>query len=283
MRKILAIYIPILIVLLASCSDTIVTHNTSAELETVSAPPVIGLFKKNVLIEDYTGTWCGFCVSVVHSIEEILSQPNNRTVAVAIHHSPNSASPDPFHFAGINPLKPLISSTTNLGLPIAKLNRTTTWLAPDYNIIDAKNLQSNNCGLGLANESTLTGNTIDLNVKIKLAQNYSNLRLVVYVLENHLFYKQTNYTTFYGNVNPIPNFDHNHVLRTSITSVLGDAITESTNFGQTVTKNFNITVPSNITNANNVSFVAFVIDANNTVINVRGAQINENQSFEENL
>jgi thiol-disulfide isomerase/thioredoxin len=285
MKKIVALFFPILIIVIASCSDTIVTHNTSNELEKLSAPPVIGLFKKNVLIEDYTGTWCGFCVSVVHSIDEILSQSNNQVVAVAIHNGSGTTalSFDPFHFAGIDPLKPLISNSSSLGLPIAKLNRTTTWQGPDYSIIDAKNLKSNNCGLGLANSSTLTANSITLNVKLKLAQNYSNLRLVVYILENHLFYKQTNYTTYYGNVNPILNFDHNHVLRTSLTSVLGDAITENTNYGQTVTKTFNFTVPSNIANANNISFVAFVIDANNTVINVRGAQINENQDFEENL
>ena len=110
----------------------------------------------------------------------------------------------------------------------------------------------------------------------------SKLKLVVYVLEDKLIYRQTNYSTFYGGVNPIPSFEHNHVLRASLTNLLGDALT-NTNYNQTVTTNFSVPIPSNVANPANINFVAFVIEENNNVINVRAANRNENQTFQENL
>jgi hypothetical protein len=37
-----------------------------------------------------------------------------------------------------------------------------------------------------------------------------------------------------------------------------------------------------VANSEHISFVAFVVDENNTVINVREAEANTNQTFEEN-
>ena len=120
-----------------------------------------------------------------------------------------------------------------------------------------------------------------MDVKVKLAQNYNNVKLVVYVLENHLFYRQYNYTNYFGAVNPVPNFEHNHVLRASLTNLLGNPLS-NTNFNETITTNFSVPVPANVANADHLSFVAFVVDANNNVINVRAAESNEDQAFEQN-
>ncbi|MGK4569345.1 Omp28-related outer membrane protein [Flavobacterium sp. 3HN19-14] len=158
-------------------------------------------------------------------------------------------------------MKNLISPEFDLELPQVRLNRVTTWTYPETNTFNqVTNLTSNNCGLGLAMTSSLSGNTVNLDVNIKFVDNYTeDLRLVVYVLENHLHYTQRNYTTYYDAVNPIPNFEHNHVLRTSFTNLLGDLITEGTGFGQSVTKHFSLPVPENVENGENISFVAFVV------------------------
>jgi hypothetical protein len=42
-------------------------------------------------------------------------------------------------------------------------------------------------------------------------------------------------------------------------------------------------IPANVSNAENINFVAFVIEENNNVVNVRAAKKNENQEFQENL
>lgn len=263
---------------LASCSSTEMIYAPITVDDSVDAPPITGLFKKKVLIEDYTGTWCGNCTRVSYAINLVEEQTDNM-VAVAIHNGN-----DPYHFAGVQPLQELVSPNSDLALPVSRLNRTTVWTAfENDHVEEALNLTSNNCGLGLAMHSTTDDGSINLDVKVKFAQNYENLRLVVYVLENRLHYYQYNYYTFcYGGVRPkILDFEHNHVLRTPLTNLLGNPMS-NTNFNQTVTTNFSLPIPSNISNADNISYVAFVVDSNNNVINVRAAESNEDQTFEEN-
>jgi hypothetical protein len=178
-----------------------VVYNPIVVDDSVDAPANFWLFQKRVLIEDYTGTWCGNCTRVSYAINKVEEQTDNM-VAVAIHNGN-----DPYHFAGIQPLKDLISPNGDLELPQSRLNRTITWTYPETsNIQQALNLTSNNCGLGLALKSSVAEGTINLDVKVKLAQNYENVKLVVYVLENHLFYRQYNYTNYFGAVNPVTKF-----------------------------------------------------------------------------
>ena len=40
-------------------------------------------------------------------------------------------------------------------------------------------------------------------------------------------FNQTNYTSYYGGGSVISNFEHNHVLRASLTSLLGNQIPSS--------------------------------------------------------
>lgn len=260
-----------------SCSDNNVVYSPIDADESIDAAPITGFFTKHVLIEDYTGTWCGNCARVSHAIE-LAKEQSDRVVSVAIHHGN-----DPFRFIGIGPLKDLISPNNDLQLPQSRLNRITTWTFPEVNNVQqALNLTSANCGLGLALSSQVDSGNINLDVKVKYAQNYTDLKLVVYVLEDKLLYRQVNYSTFYGGVNPIPNFEHNHVLRAALTNLLGDPLV-NTNFFQTTTTNFTVPIPGNINNSANMSFVAFVVDKDNNVINVRKAKTNETQNFEENL
>ncbi len=268
----------ITVVIEVSCADTNAIYSEIKIDDSVDAPTVSGQFKKHVLIEDYTGTWCGNCTRVSYGIQQVLEQ-SDKVVAVGIHNGN-----DPYHFANILPLKNLVSPNNDLQLPIARLNRTIVWTEPDTNVTQVKNLTSNNCGLGLAMNSTVSEGTINLDVSVKFSQNYSGLRLVVYLLENNLIYKQEDYTTLYGLVFPqhtIQGFVHNHVLRTALTDLLGNQLT-GTAFDKTVTSNFNIPIPTNISNPANISFVAFVVDANNLVVNVRASKPNESLGFEEN-
>ena len=130
--------------------------------------------------------------------------------------------------------------------------------------------------------STVANGGINLDVRVKFDANMSNLKLVVYALENNLIYNQTNYTSYYGGVSTIQNFEHDHVLRASLTNILGETITGNTNDGDIFTRNFTIPIPNNVSNASNLSFVAFVIGADGKAINVREALPNVNQTFQEN-
>ena len=275
MKKYLSIFAFAL--LLSSCTDTVVVKNVPDS--SVTAPPVSGFFKKRVLIEDYTGTWCGNCPRVAYAIEQAMDQ-SDKVVPVAIHNGI-----DPYNFLGIGPLKDLISPNDALQLPQSRLNRTTTWTYPEPVFLqDAINLTGNNCGLGLAMNSTVANGTINLNVSMKFAQDYANIKLVVLVLESQLIHDQTNYTNYFGpgTTPTFANYVHNHVLRVPLTDIMGDAINGSTTLGQTITKNYTLAIPSEVSNAANMSFVAFIVDQDNGAINARAALPNENQVFEVN-
>jgi hypothetical protein len=241
-------------------------------------------FVKRVLIEDYTGAWCVSCPRVSYSIE-LLKQDNVRVVPVAIHLGNSQGSFDPFNFDGAAPLLALVNF--NGEYPAGKINRMTPWPYAQNTPNNQTYVKNFTLGdpvrLGLAMTSTLSGNTVNLDVNVKFFENYNNLKLVVYVLENNLIYPQKNSTPFYGGLSLIPEFEHNHVVRTTFTDILGDVIPSSeTSYGKTYTRNFSVAVPSNITNTANMEFVAFVVGQDNKAINVRKAAIGENQPFEEN-
>lgn len=234
MKKVYFLNLFLSFLFLSSCSDTVVVENRPDQ--SANAPAISGYFKKRVLIEDYTGTWCGNCTRVAYAIDEVNSM-SDKIVNVAIHNGN-----DPYHFPGIAPLKNLILPNSPLALPVSRLNRTVVWTFPEpTNTQEAIDLTGNNTTLGLAMNSTVANGNINLDVNIKFLDDYSNLKLVVYLLEDHLIYMQRNYTNYYNAVNPIMDYEHNHVLRSSLTDILGDAITGTTN-GETVTKSFSIPV-----------------------------------------
>jgi thiol-disulfide isomerase/thioredoxin len=262
---------------------------TSKYSEVESSPIVITFhdgsqvnFRKRVLIEDYTGTWCGYCTRVAYAIEQVKAISDD-VVTVAIHRSssePSNSNYDPYNFDS--------SSLENLfpisGYPKGLLNRFTQWSTPqENNLSQVTSLtQGANPKLGLAMNSTVNGNNISIDVNVKFSNNFSNLKLVVYVLENGLIYSQKNYTSYYGGINPLPNYVHNHTLRSCLTNLLGDPISSSeTTSGNVFTRTFNLNMPSNVVSSDNIEFVAFVVDENGNALNVRKVERNENQDFEE--
>lgn len=235
-------------------------------------------FNKRVLIEDFTGTWCQYCPRISYAIELVQAQTTDATI-VAIHRY--NSSIDPFNFAGATTLENQIGLQ---GYPTGMLNRTTEWNYPETSTLSINQVVNLTTGvnpkLGIAMETTTSGNTSTVNVKVKFGKNFSNLKIVVYAVENGLIYNQTNSTSYYGGANPIVNFEHNHVLRAVLSSnILGESISGSTNYNDEFTKSFTYIIPGTV-NANNVKFVAFVLDSTNKALNSREAGANENQSFE---
>lgn len=239
-------------------------------------------FVKRLLIEDYTGTWCGYCPRVAHAIELVKGQ-TDKVVAVGIHRaslSPTHANYDPYTYDSSS-LEAMLGS---VGYPKGYLNRFTKWQALETNnIAQAVNLtQGENPKLGLALSSVVENGTISLDVKVQFGKDFSNLNLVVYVLENGLVHEQHNYTEYYNGEDIIEHFVHDHVLRECITPLLGEPIAASQSYlTNTYTRTFNIPVPATVENASNLEFVAFVTNEGNHALNVRKAAVGESQEFEQ--
>src|SRR5690606_13035845 len=152
--------------------------------------------------------------------------------------------------------------------------------------------------LGLAIDSSLSGSSLSINVKVGFAtDSVPNARLVVYLLEDGLSYNQVNYFTGqsatcdpnfdYVNLpNPIPNFPQEHVLLKSYTDIFGDLIPQNhISNGNIWSRDFSVSLPDNVTNSENLSIVAFVLGNgdqvnNRPVLNVQRAKVGANQDFD---
>lgn len=254
--------------------DAVATYDEfTSETLTITYTPAIK-FAKRVLIEDYTGTWCGYCPRVAQGIDQVMAQ-TTFAVPVAIHRGQ-----DPYNFAPASVLENLIGLS---GYPDARLNRLTKWTGNEAtNTAPVIALtQGTAPKVGLAMTASVSGGTVNLTVKTKFGTNLTGSKLVVYVLENGLIYDQVNYTSYYGGGSTIANFQHNHVLRATYTNILGDDIPANESvYDNTYTKTYSVPVASNIANSANIEFVAFIVGADKKAINVRKAVNGDDQSFE---
>jgi thiol-disulfide isomerase/thioredoxin len=273
-------------------SDEVGSHIVTATYFDVESAPLqisfhdgtIINFRKKVLIEDYTGTWCGYCPRVAYAIELVKAQTED-AIAVAIHrptNDPASLVYDPYNFAEAEALELFLGGEG--GYPKGYLNRINRWtsLEPEHVNEAIALTQGENPRLGLAMTAAVAEGNISLDVNVMFGKEFTNeLKLVVYVLENGLLYEQHNYTSYYDGVDLLEGFEHNHTLRATLTPILGEAISSSeTTFENVYTRTFSVPVPANMENAGNIEFVAFIVDETGRAVNVRAAHAGEDQEFE---
>ena len=257
----------------ASYDDSGVTLQTETKSFSVYIP------KRKVMIEDYTGAWCGFCPSVTAAIEAVKQLTDDISI-VALHETANSF-PDPFDFADIDVLKAEFEA---FGFPQARLNRKTVWAQP-YTPSDVTAIAGQATDLAIGISSTVTGNNLAVNVEVIYRNGAgSGDKLVVYLVENGLEYAQVNYynddpsSPYFNAGNPIPNFIHNEVLRLSLTNVLGDDISGANPF-EVYQRSLNATLPSEYVVAN-LEVIVMVVNANNDALNSQHAKVGEVKGFE---
>ena len=222
--------------------------------------------EKNIVIEDYTGTWCGYCPRVANALREVLAKRNN-VVPVAIHDD------NDMRFSSVSTLKNEFGID---GFPTALIDRKETWQFPETDAGLTNALQSSAvCGIAL--QTNVANKKGEVVVEVEFAKGFvADCKLVVFVTEDKLYYDQVNYYPEYGS-NPIKNFEHNHVLKLSLTHVLGDDIEANQNGSFSSDFKFNL----NKMNDENVAVVAFVVNSNSReVLNVRAVKIGENAGFQ---
>lgn len=236
--------------------------------------PATTKYVKNVMVEDYTGTWCVNCPRISYAIEQAKIQ-SDKVISVGIHVF------DEMEMPGVDVL------TTEFGVvvyPTGKINRINDWENPDNNIEAVTSLTGLDAVLGLAINSSIDGANVNATVDIGFKENITTpLKVVVYLVENGLHYDQANSTEYYNGEDPILDFEHNDVLRAIYTDHLGETIPAV----ETVDDNiysFQLqkAIPAEVQNNDELHLVAFVTNANtNEVINVREVKVGEIQELQE--
>ena len=259
--------------------DEIGSHNVSANYTIDSQNYSTDLIVFNivepinkVIVEDYTGTWCGYCPPVAHAIYE-LKEVYDNIISVGIHNNDELT---------IDQESDLRSELGISGFPSARLNRTISWFDP-YQISEVNSLLSEENNVAISIKSTLEN--IDLEVNLRIVSNVElvNHKLVIYLVESNLIYDQSNYfnyvedSYFYNLGNPIENYSHQDVLRKSITNISGntlDLIQPLTDYKF----NFNVEISPDFVQEN-LAIVAMVVDSNNNAINSQFSEVNSFQDF----
>lgn len=230
-------------------------------------------FKHKVLIEDFTGTWCGWCTRIMYAIELIEAQTQN-TIPIAVHNN------DEFDYSGRLPLENFLQIEG--AYPFASLNRTTIWMPLQHQKIDQPiSMIQPMSPIGIKINSNLGSNSGTVDVSFTFKEDIpGELRYVVYILENGLIANQKNYyPNLYGGAEVLQNFVHNHVLIGVHGNILGNSL------GQPAAKDSEITLSGlsvNYTsdNTNNLQVVAFLIDEQGSVLNAQIANANTEKDYE---
>lgn len=235
--------------------------------------------KKKVVVEDYTGTWCGFCPRVAAAIEAVKEVTDFVTI-IAIHDT-NASAPGPEVFTGYDILEEEYNTT---GLPQARIDRSIVWANP-HPVSDVTNLVGLDATSSISINSAVNGNELSVTANVMYENGSTDGdKIVIYLLEDGLVYDQTNYynddssSPYYQLGDPIPDFVHNEVLRDAMTAALGDAI-PTTGALETYTKNASITIPDSY-NVENLTVAVILVDSNNTAYNSQHTHVGEFKNFE---
>lgn len=230
-------------------------------------------FTKRALIEDYTGTWCGWCPRVVYGLE-LVKEQSDKVAIVAVH-----AGDQMSNTTG----NALIQAFNPSGsYPTAMINRDVEWNFPEPNNVgQATSLAQGFTSTGVSIVTARKDRNMSLLVSAGFGENLSGAKLVILLLENRLFYDQENYTDYYGGLDVLPNFVHDHVLRHAFTAPLGDVIPSGDLVsGNTFRTKIDYTMPSNIiSNPSQAEVVAMIVGANNKIINVNMVKVGNISDF----
>lgn len=230
-------------------------------------------FRHKVLIEDFTGTWCGWCTRIIYAIEQVQAQTQN-AIAVGIHND------DPFDFSGRMPLEDYLQ--VEGAYPFATINRKTIWKHPQHHFVNQPiDLILTESPIGIKINSTLgaISGTIDVSFSFKETIQ-DELRYVIYVVENGLIADQTNYNTdLYNGVGILTGFTHDHVLRGVHGNILGNDLGQPATAGTEITLT-GLPVSYSSENMDKLQVIAFIINAQGKALNVQIADGNTQKDYE---
>jgi len=192
-------------------------------------------FTKKVLIEEFTGAWCGYCPDGAHRVQSIIDNNNGNAIGVSLHSSDDMA------IAHTNYLE---TTYQNTGYPSGMVDRvpfngtTSTWNRGSWEYVANDQLiKISSCGLAIKSEINGASATVEVHAGFNTTLN-GDYRLTVYLIEDGVTgtgsgYDQRNYyntdseSPFYDLGDPIEGYEHNHTLRAVLSESLGDPINTS--------------------------------------------------------
>ncbi|MGE8555997.1 MAG: Omp28-related outer membrane protein [Chryseobacterium jejuense] len=237
-------------------------------------------FKHRILYEDFTGVWCGNCTIAGAREKNLKAQTDDGFVFIGIH-GPNKK--DPFSNQTSTEMEQFKRVGVDYFWPSMFINRNTYW-EDNGNYADMSLPLSQLKAfskIGIRIGSAISGNILNINSRISFTQDFNGLKMVAFIVEDNLVYKQTNYYT--PDLGPpyINDYVHHNVLRDKLTSSISgeDMPANQTVISNEYSRAFQYAIPSNF-NRDNLKIIIIILDGNGNALNVREEKIGVNNNYE---
>jgi len=261
-------------------SDT--SNNTSSKkFNTISQASI-----KNVLFEEGTGTWCGWCPRGAVAMNYMYTTYPTQFIGVAVHNS----SSDPMRvtaydtatgltgFPGMNVDRVVKNSGVSQSLMVSNYNQRKILPTP----------------VNLDASGSVVGSAVTINVSATFRTKFTaaNFRLGVIISEDGVHgtaagYNQTNYYAANANgpmggfeslANPVPaaQMTYDHVGRALLGGYAGQTGSVPTTItdGQTASYTFNYTIPATSVAANMHAVLVLIDQSTGEVVNAKSVVLN---------
>lgn len=260
-------------------TDSDPSNNTGSTLiTTISQKPA-----KNVVFEEGTGTWCGWCPRGAVAMDYMAATYPNGFIGIAVHNG------DPMKVTEYD------NGVAFSGFPSAHVDRTLKSIDVTKSNFESKYNSAKNAivpaSVGVAVSGT--GATKQIEASATFYSNFpnANYRLGVIIVEDKVSgttsgYAQTNYYAGGGSgpmggyenlPDPVPasQMVYNHVGRALLGGFNGQqgSVPTSITDGQTVSYSFNYTIPSTSNEANMYAVAVLIDPATGEIINAKQSKL----------
>ncbi len=233
-------------------------------------------FKQNEVLEYFTGTW-----DPSHHLRSIILDTNykilNGLISVEFHVNSPKGDFDIMQNEFSNKLNELFDA------PCLLYSRSMSFdpLKKRGNRLFKKGVSHDKSLIGIKLKSKLDSEILlDVEFKLYKEEDFNNLKLVVFLLEDGLKADQKVLLMDNSATAVIKDYEYNNVLRHSFTDVLGDKIDPKQIKNNIYKKKFKANIPSNVTNKSNLGFVVMVCNAKtNSVLNARYVKANQSSEY----
>ncbi|MCB0504053.1 MAG: Omp28-related outer membrane protein [Cyclobacteriaceae bacterium] len=280
-------------------SGEIGSHSITAKYEGIESNELIISAEKQknrkVLIEEFTGEWCGWCPQAAYNLDQLVqSDPN--VLTVGIHNGDGLAYANEAlirNSFGINYFPSGIVGRVYLGQEVGFNDPV---LSNDVLEEVDRQINKEEVLAGISIASSYTGGEAFVDVNVKFYQTIDEeVNITIYLIENEVVSgSQENYfsgysgyetSPFYNLPGTIEDYEHNYVLRKAGTDALGDEIpsdqTAKDNTYSFGTKTISI---SGIDPANSyiIAFVSYDIHGDNkSILNAQQVKLGESIGYDE--
>ena len=231
-------------------------------------------FKRNIVVEEWTGTWCGFCVRGIVGMEYMAKNYSDNFIGIAVH-SGNSGQKDPME---VSSYAPFLNKWAIIGFPGCVMNRRVDF-DPNKQELEANYLEiAKYQTYAAVTEITASHDqanpeelAVSANVKFAAPATDANYRLAFVIKENNCGpYRQSNYYAG-GQYGPLDGWEKktsspyvyfNEVAR-DIKDCFGIEGSIPTSIDKNVEYSYSTTLPlQNVNDLASCDLVVMILDSN---------------------